>query len=282
MLSTVQSFFDPKSHTYSYVVADFVARTALIIDPVLDYDPISTQTSTGLADALIDYINAHELTLDWILETHVHADHLSAATYIKQQVGGKIGISARVAEVQALFRQRFNIAPDFFCASDLFDALFADGDQFGTGPLSFRVLCTPGHTPACLTYVFEGYAFVGDTVFMPDYGTARADFPGGSARTLYHSIRKILALPRTTRLYLCHDYGTAARTEFKNITTVAEQCQHNPLVNTAISEDEFVADRERRDLALKAPALLNPAVPFNMCGGLFPLKSDDKRLLGKA
>ena len=277
MSNTVQSFFDPKTCSYSYVVADFTRRTALIIDPVLDYEPNSGQTSTGSADALIHYIASNELTVEWILETHIHADHLSAAGYLWKILGGKIGIGAGVAEVQSLFEDRFNFEPGSLQEAKAFDTLFEDGDRYGSGSLAFRVLDTPGHTAACVTYLFEGYAFVGDTVFMPDYGTARADFPGGSARTLYRSIQKILALPEDTTLYLCHDYGTDSRSDYKNTTTVADQRNQNRLVNANISENEFVANRERRDSTLKTPALFDPAVPFNLRAGLIPLARENSQ-----
>jgi len=271
MSPLVTSFFDPTTHSYSYVVADVTTQTALVIDPVLDFEPKSGQTSTISADALINYLSTNELSLEWILETHIHADHLSAARYLREKCGGKIGIGAGVTDVQTLFGDRFDAPQALDKGANTFDALFEDGDQLGTGSLAFQVLNTPGHTAACVTYVFDGFAFVGDTVFMPDYGTARADFPGGSARTLYRSIQKIFALADETTLYLCHDYGTEQRTDYKNVTTVKEQRTHNKFVNTGITETEFVTHRERRDSTLRAPVLFDPAVPFNLYAGLTPL-----------
>ena len=270
MSHPVTSFFDPTTYSYSYVVSDFAAGTALVIDPVLDYDPTSVQTSTRSADALIEYLSTNDLTVERILETHIHADHLSAASYIRKTCGGKIGIGAGVADVQALFRDRFKPEPGLLKKTNSFDTLFENGDQVGSGALAFQVLDTPGHTPACVTYLFDEYAFVGDTIFMPDYGTARADFPGGSARALYQSIQKILSLPQETTLYMCHDYGTETRSDFKNITTVEEQRTHNKLVNVSVSESEFVANRESRDSTLRAPVLFDPAVPFNLYAGMIP------------
>jgi len=267
MTHPVTSFFDPATYSYSYVVADFAASAAVVIDPVLDYEPRSAQTSTRSADALIEYLTTNDLSVQRILETHIHADHLSAASYIRKTCGGKIGIGVGVTDVQALFRDRFSPAPGSLEKIHAFDTLFENGDQVGSGALAFHVLDTPGHTPACVTYVFDGYAFVGDTVFMPDYGTARADFPGGSAQTLYQSIQKILSLPQQTTLYLCHDYGTETRTDYRNVTTVEEQRKHNKLVNTHIGEREFVTGRERRDSTLRAPTLFDPAVPFNLYAG---------------
>jgi glyoxylase-like metal-dependent hydrolase (beta-lactamase superfamily II) len=266
----IEPFFDPTTFTYSYVVADLAARKAAVIDPVLDYDPASGKTSTDSADRIIDYLRRLDLTVDWILETHVHADHLTAANYLKSKVAGRIGISARVTEVQAIFGEFFNVGEDFAQNGGQFDELFNDGDSIYVGDIEITVLQTPGHTPACVTYLLEGAAFVGDTIFMPDYGTARTDFPGGDARTLYQSIRRILELPLHTKLFMCHDYGSETRTEFRFETSVAEEREHNKYVRAGIDEQTFVVAREQRDQTLSAPKLLLAAVQYNMRAGELP------------
>jgi glyoxylase-like metal-dependent hydrolase (beta-lactamase superfamily II) len=271
----IESFFDPATFTWSHVVMDPDSNQAAIIDPVLDYDPASGRTSTDSADAVIDFVRRKGLKVEWILETHVHADHLSGAGYLKDAVGGQTGIGNQVTAVQDVFGDLFNAEADFDRNGSQFDHLFADNEVLNIGNLEARVWHTPGHTPACVTYVFEGAAFVGDTVFMPDFGTARTDFPGGDARTLYQSIKRILALPQETVLYLCHDYETESRSEYSSTTTVAAERTDNIHVCDATSEDEFVNFREARDAQLAAPRLLLPSVQFNMRGAAFAPPEDN-------
>ena len=274
-MPTVEAFFDPMTYTFSYVVSDPATGKAIIVDPVLDYDPASGRTSTDSADALLAYLKANSLTLEWILETHIHADHLTSAAYLKAQVGGKVGISEHVTDVQELFGKRFNAGTEFLTDGSQFDVLFGDGERHGTGQLEFQVMETPGHTPACVTYLFDGCAFVGDTLFMPDYGTARADFPGGDARTLYRSIQKTLGLPEETLLYMCHDYGTETRKEFEHVTTVKDELLSNKFISQGVTENDFVSHRECRDAKLNTPSLLYPSIQFNMRGGQFPPAEDN-------
>ncbi|MGE0624349.1 MAG: MBL fold metallo-hydrolase [Pseudomonadales bacterium] len=270
MRPEIEPFFDPATYTWSYVVMDPSSNSAAVIDPVLDYDPASGRTSTGSADRLVDFVRRKGLTVEWILETHVHADHLSGASYLKDVLGGRTGIGSRVVAVQKVFGNLFNAEPAFARDGSQFDHLFEDNEGFRIGGLEARVWHTPGHTPACATYVFDDAAFVGDTLFMPDYGTARTDFPGGDAPTLYRSIHRILALPAETVLYLCHDYETATRSTFCHRTTVAEERADNIHVHDGVSEAEFVAFREQRDSGLAAPRLLLPSVQFNMRGAALP------------
>lgn len=266
----VTSFFDQDTFTYSYLVKDPQSQHCAVIDSVLDFDSASGTTSTTSADQLIAVIQDQGLQLDWILETHVHADHLSAAPYIQQQLGGKLGIGAEIKTVQQVFGKVFNEGSDFARDGRQFDRLFVDEERFHIGGLEARVLHTPGHTPACLTYVIGDAGFVGDTLFMPDFGTARCDFPGGDARTLYRSIGKIFALPETTRLFLCHDYKAPGRDEFCNETSVAEQKRDNIHVGTGKSEDDFVKMRSERDATLSMPRLILPSVQVNMRAGQLP------------
>ena len=275
MSSDVNAFFDPSTFTYTYVVSDPATQHAVIIDPVLDYDPSAGRTSSHSADTVVDHVQANDLEVQWILETHIHADHLTAAAHLQERIGGKIGIGSRVTEVQEIFGDRFNAERNFRRDGSQFDTLFSDGDNAGSGATAFRVLATPGHTPACVTYVFDGFAFVGDTLFMPDYGTARADFPGGDARTLYRSIQKILALPDETTLYMCHDYGTETRPDFQHVTSVMEERLHNKLIHQEITEDAFVKHRECKDAKLRTPKLLYPAIQYNMRAGAFPPPEDN-------
>lgn len=270
MTPRVEPFFDHATFTWSYLLSDPSTRHCAIIDPVLDYDPAASKTTTRSADAIVARVKSLHLQVDWILDTHVHADHLSGASYLKERLGGKCGIGAEVVRVQRFFSDFFDAEADFRADGSQFDRLFGDGESFKVGDLSVTALHTPGHTAACVTYVCDGAAFVGDTIFMPDYGTARTDFPGGDAGALYRSIRRILALPADTTLYMCHDYGTDARREFCFETTVADQRANNVHIRDGISEAEFIRQREERDAMLAAPRLLLPSVQFNMRGARLP------------
>ena len=269
----IEGFFDPGTSTVSHIVLDRETRQCAIVDSVLDYDPKSGRTGTASADRLIARVAGMGATVQWILETHVHADHLSAAPYLKQKLGGRVGIGAHITTVQQVFGELFNAGDGFARDGSQFDHLFQDGEAFGIGNLAARALHTPGHTPACMTYVVsdggERAAFVGDTLFMPDYGTARCDFPGGDAATLYRSINKVLSLPPDTRLYLCHDYQPNGR-PVRFISTVAEQRQKNIHVRDGIGEEEFVAMRRQRDATLDMPVLILPSVQVNMRAGHLP------------
>lgn len=271
----VEAFFDPATFTYSYVVSDASTQRCAIIDSVLDYDPASGRTSYTSADRLIDYVKAHKLQVDWLLETHVHADHLSAAPYLQRELGGQLAIGEHITTVQNTFGKLFNAGSEFATDGRQFDHLFKDGDTFAIGSLQARALHTPGHTPACMTYVIGDAGFVGDTLFMPDYGTARCDFPGGDARTLFQSIRKLFALPGDTRLFMCHDYKAPGRDDFRYQTTVAEQRALNVHVHEGISEADFVAMRSARDATLGMPLLILPSVQVNMRAGQLPPAEDN-------
>ncbi len=264
----IQAFYDTDTSTVTHVVSDPETQRAAVIDSVLDYDPKSGRTSKTSADRVITHVRAAGLQVDWHLETHAHADHLSAAPYLQRELGGRIAIGAHIRQVQTAFQRIFNAA-DMDTEGRDFDQLFDDGAQFTIGRLQARVMHTPGHTPACLTYVIGDDAFVGDTLFMPDYGSARCDFPGGDARTLFRSIQAVLALPPATRLHLCHDYPPASRGPTW-VTTVAEQRAHNVHVHDGVSEDEFVALRQARDKTLGMPTLLLPAIQINARAGHFP------------
>jgi glyoxylase-like metal-dependent hydrolase (beta-lactamase superfamily II) len=266
----VRTFFDEATFTASHVASDPATRRAAIIDSVLDFDQASGRTSTAGADAIIAYVKGEELTVDWILETHVHADHLSAAPYLKRALGGKIGVGSNITAVQETFGAIFNAEPEFRRDGSQFDALFDDGAAFSVGAIGARVIHTPGHTPACLTYVIGDAAFVGDTLFMPDYGTARCDFPGGDAATLYRSIQKIFALPDETRLFLCHDYKAPGRDQFAWETTVKDERERNVHVGGGVSEADFVRMRTARDRTLAMPKLILPSVQVNMRAGELP------------
>lgn len=270
----VHSFFDQATFTVSHVVTDPTTKACAIIDPVLDYDPASGRTSTKSMDELLTYVRAEGLTPQWILETHVHADHVTAAHLLRTTLGAKIGIGAGITEVQKTFAQLFNLK-DLATDGRQFDRLFADGETFTIGAMKARVIHTPGHTPACATYVIEDAAFVGDTMFMPDYGSARVDFPGGDAGTLYRSVRKVLALPAETRIFCCHDYKAPGREEFAWETTVGEQKRENTHVGDAMSEAAFVALRTERDKTLKVPSLLIPAIQINIRAGELPPPEDN-------
>lgn len=270
MKPDVTAFFDEATFTVSYVVKDPQSASCAIIDSVLDYDPKSGRTDTRSADQVIAHVRENGLKVDWLLETHAHADHLSAAPYIQKQVGGTTAIGSHITEVQDVFAKLFNVEKGFQTDGRQFEHLFEDGEEFTIGTLKLRAMHTPGHTPACMTYVTDGAAFVGDTLFMPDFGTARADFPGGDARVMYRSIQKILALPDETTLYMCHDYKAPGRDEFKWETTVAEEKAHNVHVGAGKSEDEFVALREARDATLEMPTLILPSVQVNIRAGHMP------------
>jgi len=271
----VTHFFDEPTNTFSYVVQDPDSSACAIIDSVLDFDYAAGRTDIRSANQIIAFVREKRLEVAWVLETHVHADHLSAAPYLHEQLGGKTGIGAHIVEVQEIFGKAFNAGTEFARDGSQFDALFNEGDTFTIGSLEGRVLHTPGHTPACLTYVIGDAAFVGDTLFMPDYGTARCDFPGGDARTLYHSIQKVLSLPEQTRLFLCHDYKAPGRDTYQHETTVAEQRQANVHVHDGISEEEFVKMRTERDATLGMPRLIIPSVQVNMRAGELPPAEDN-------
>jgi glyoxylase-like metal-dependent hydrolase (beta-lactamase superfamily II) len=271
----VFSFFDEPTNTATYILKDPASRAAAIVDSVLDYDAAAGRTDTKAADGLIAYVREHDLKVEWLLETHVHADHLSAAPYLKEKLGGKIAIGANITVVQDVFGKIFNAGTEFERDGSQFDALFQDGDRIRIGGMEGYAMHTPGHTPACMTYVFGDAAFIGDTLFMPDYGTARADFPGGSARDLYRSIRKVLALPPETRLFLCHDYKAPGRDRFQWETTVAEQRASNVHVKDGVTEDQYVAMREARDKTLGMPKLIIPSIQVNMRAGDLPEPEDN-------
>ena len=266
----IKAFFDAVTFTISYVVHDLETRRAAIIDSVLDYDPASGRTATDTADAIAAYVEAQQLGVDWLLETHAHADHLSAAPLLQERFGGKIAIGAHIATVQQTFGALFNAGLDFRRDGSDFNRLFMDGDQFAIGGLAATVLHVPGHTPACVAYVIGDAVFVGDTLFMPDYGSARCDFPGGSARTLYRSVRRLLALPPSTRLFMCHDYLPEGRDDYAWETTVEAERQGNIHLHDGVSEDDFVAMREARDKTLAMPTLILPSVQVNMRAGRLP------------
>ena len=266
----VEVFFDPATFTYSYVVTDPTSKRCAIIDSVLDYDPAAGRTSYASADRLIAYVREQQLHVDWLLETHVHADHLSAAPYLKRELGGQLAIGENITVVQNTFGKLFNAGTEFATDGRQFDHLFKDGDTFQIGSLEARAIHTPGHTPACMTYLIGDAGFVGDTLFMPDYGTARCDFPGGDARTLFQSIHRLFSLPDDTRLFMCHDYKAPGRDDFRFQTTVAEQRAHNVHVHEGIGEAEFVAMRSARDATLGMPMLILPSVQVNMRAGQLP------------
>lgn len=267
----IQAFFDQPTNTVTYLVADLESRRAAVIDPVLDYDHRSGKANTDSADKLLQVAKDMGLAIDWVLETHVHADHLSGAPYIKLKTGAKVVISENIRKVQQIFRPIFN-ATDVSGEGSEFDRLVQDGESISIGGLPCEVLATPGHTPACVSYKIHDAVFVGDTLFMPDYGTARADFPGGNARELYRSIRRLLALPPETRLFMCHDYlpPSGVRKTFAWETTVAEERARNIHVNDTVTEDDFVTMREARDKTLSAPVLLLPSIQVNMRAGRLP------------
>ncbi|MBU2532243.1 MAG: MBL fold metallo-hydrolase [Alphaproteobacteria bacterium] len=270
----VQGFFDPGTNTISYIVADPNSKSCAVIDSVMDFDYASGRISFEHADELINEIETRGLSLEWLIETHVHADHLSAAPYIQDRLGGRIGIGENITIIQDTFGKVFNEGTEFERDGSQFDQLFADGDTYRIGTMSGLVMSTPGHTPACTTHVIGDAAFVGDTLFMPDGGSARADFPGGDAGVLYDSIQKVLSLPDDMRLFMCHDYGPNGR-QIRWETSVAEEKEHNIHVGKGRSREEFVAMREARDKTLSMPKLIIPSLQVNMRAGQMPPKDKD-------
>ncbi|MEE2773687.1 MAG: MBL fold metallo-hydrolase [Pseudomonadota bacterium] len=271
----VYAFFDEGTNAASYIVKDPSSKKCAIIDSVLDFDVASGSIETNFADKLVDKVNQNELIVDWVIETHVHADHLSAAPYLAKKLSAKIGIGSNINIVQKVFGKIFNAGTEFQMDGSQFDCLFSDNDQFQIGNMLVDVMHTPGHTPACVTYVIGDSAFIGDTLFMPDFGTARADFPGGSADDLYRSIQKILSLPEETRLFLCHDYKAPGRDKFCWETTVSEQKLNNVHVGGGKSREDFIEFRKERDKKLGMPKLIIPSIQVNMRAGNLPPKEDD-------
>ncbi|MEQ8405010.1 MAG: MBL fold metallo-hydrolase [Oceanicaulis sp.] len=271
----VKTFFDEETFTFSHVVSDPETKRAAIVDSVLNYDPKSGRTAKTGADEIIAYVTEAGLTVDWILETHVHADHLSAAPYLKEKLGGRLAIGSNIKTVQDVFGKVFNAGTEFQRDGSQFDHLFEDGEQFAVGSIQAKAIHTPGHTPACMVFVIGDAAFVGDTIFMPDFGTARCDFPGGDARELYRSIQKIFALPDETRLFMCHDYKAPGRDHYAFETTVGEEKANNIHVGGGKTEDDFVKMRTARDAQLAMPALILPSVQINMRAGALPPAEDN-------
>jgi len=266
----VKAFFEKETNTFSYVVSDSVSQQCAIIDSVLNYDAASATTHTTSADEIIAYIHQNSLSVTWILETHVHADHMTASQYLKQKVGGVVAMSEKIAIVQDTFTAIYHIEPKHFNSTRSFDYLFKDGEHFKIGEIDAYNIPTPGHTPACLSYVIGDAVFVGDTLFMPDYGTARCDFPKGSADILYDSVQKLYALDDKTRVFLCHDYLPEGRDHFVYETTIAEQKQHNIHIHTGTEKADFVQMRNQRDATLAMPKLILPSIQINMYAGHFP------------
>ena len=270
MIPKVKAFFDEATFTVTYIVYDDVGGHCAVIDSVLDYDPRSGRTSTGSADAVIAFVNENALKVQWLLETHAHADHITAAPYLRKKLGGSIGIGEHIQEVQGVFKKVFNLEPDFSMNGDQFDHLFSDNEEFNIGKLKVKALHVPGHTPADMAYLVEDQiAFVGDTLFMPDIGTARCDFPGGDAHTLYQSVQRLLNLPQETRLYMCHDYPPESR-EPKWETTVKEEREKNIHIHEGITEEEFIVMRKQRDDSLAMPTLILPSIQINIRAGELP------------
>jgi len=266
----VKGFFDEATNTISYVVWDSTTNQAAIVDSLLDFDQASGRTMTKSADFMIAFVKEAGLKVDWIIDTHVHADHLTAAPYIKSQLGGCTGIGEHIATVQKVFGEIFNESQEFHTDGSQFDHLFKDGETYKVGNIDARAIHTPGHTPACMSHLIGDALFVGDTIFMPDFGTARCDFPGGDAGTLYDSIQKLFALPEETRVFLCHDYKAPGRDEYVWETTIAEEKAHNKHVHTGIPKEEFVKMRTERDATLEMPKLILPSVQINMRAGQMP------------
>ena len=270
----IKGFFDDQTSTISYVVHDNIEKKCAVIDSVLDFDYSSGDIDYVNADKVISYVDQNKLNVEWLIETHVHADHLSASPYIQKKLGGKIGISEKISDIQNIFGKTFNAGTEFQRDGSQFDKLFKDNDEYKIGNINCKVINTPGHTPACTAHVIGNSIFVGDTLFMPDLGSARADFPGGDARQLYRSIQKILSYPDETRIFVCHDYPPSSR-EVKWSTTVGEQKENNVHVKTSISEDEFVKIREARDKTLNMPKLIIPSIQVNMRAGNLPPPEDN-------
>ena len=270
MVPEVQAFFDTDTYTVSYVVKDPKSNACAIIDSVLNFDPASGRTGHASADKIIEHVKREGLSVEWILETHAHADHLSAAPYLQAALGGRIAIGADIVAVQRVFGALFGLGADFTPNGRQFDHLFTDGERFQIGELEAVVLHTPGHTPACVSYVVGDAVFVGDTLFMPDYGTARCDFPGGDAATLFASVRRLLSLPPETRMFLCHDYLAPGRTDYRWETTVGEQKAANVHLHDGVAEAEFVQKRRARDATLAMPRLILPSIQVNIRAGRFP------------
>lgn len=266
---SIKAFYDQQTNTVSYVVSDDKTRSAAIIDPVLGIDYAAGQLSYSEADIIVDYVKSTGLRVEWLIETHVHADHLSASPYLQSLLGGKIAISEKIVEVQNVFGKMFNAGTSFERDGRQFDHLFTDNETYQIGQLTGKALHTPGHTPACMAHYIGDAIFVGDTLFMPDSGTARADFPGGDARTLYRSIKRILTMPSETRIFVCHDYAPNGR-DVAWETTVGEELAHNIHIGGSISEDDFVAMREQRDQDLDMPRLIMPSIQINMRAGHMP------------
>ena len=270
----IKGFFDDQTSTISYVVHDNIEKKCAVIDSVLDFDYSSGDIDYVNADKIISYVDQNKLNVEWLIETHVHADHLSASPYIQKKLGGKIGISEKISDIQNIFGKTFNAGTEFQRDGSQFDKLFKDNDKYKIGNINCKVINTPGHTPACTAHVIGNSIFVGDTLFMPDLGSARADFPGGDARQLYRSIQKILSYPDETRIFVCHDYPPSSR-EVKWSTTVGEQKEKNVHVKTSILEDEFVKIREARDKTLNMPKLIIPSIQVNMRAGNLPPPEDN-------
>ena len=272
---SIAGFFDEATNAVSYVVHDPATNEAAIIDSVLDYEAASGRTSYGSAERVIDYVNSNNLKVKWLIETHAHADHISAAPYLQEKLGGKLAIGKEITRVQDVFGKLFNAGTDFERDGSQFDHLFSDGETFSLGEIEGIALHVPGHTPADMAFIIGDAAFVGDTIFMPDFGTARADFPGGDARQLFQSIRRLLSLPDETRLFLCHDYKAPGRDEYAWETTVGQQRRENVHVKDGVSEDEFVEMRTSRDATLAMPNLIMPSVQVNIRGGRLPEPEDN-------
>ena len=270
MPAVIKHFFDAPTFTFTYVVHDSETKLGVVIDPVLNYEPAAGKCTTESVKHLVNYVESENISIEYLLETHIHADHLSGTSALKDAIGGKVGIGSQVVQIQETFADVFNVESSFTADGSQFDVLFKDDESFTVGKLQFKVWHTPGHTPACVSYLVEDSIFVGDTLFMPDYGTARTDFPAGSAQNLYHSIQRILSLPDQTRIFLCHDYGTESRPEVSEQTTVEEEKLHNIHIGQLTSEAQFIKMREARDAKLSTPALLYPSVQFNMRSANFP------------
>ncbi|MDH6240753.1 glyoxylase-like metal-dependent hydrolase (beta-lactamase superfamily II) [Polynucleobacter sphagniphilus] len=274
MKAQIKSFFDKATWTFTYVVSDPEARVCIVIDPVLNYDPKSGRTLTQSADQVLEYITSNQLQLEWILETHAHADHLTAAKYLQDMLGGKIAIGEKVQKIQGVFKGIFNLGDEFKADGSQFDHLIKDGENISFGNLNIESIAVPGHTPACLAYKIDDAIFVGDTLFPSDVGTARCDFPGGDANTLYKSIKKILSYPESTNLYMCHDYPPTNR-QVIGRTTVGEQRENNIHIRDGVTEDAFVQMRKARDATLEVPVLLLPSIQVNIRAGAMPPKEDN-------